>query len=124
MLILPEKVEVVRLVAPAEVVGWHVLLLLMLLLQLWLLVYRRGEVGEGIREVMPGEAAVACHCAIWKVLPLGSSCAMLRQGYRHAVAGLDGVVDLDLAVALGCCANIRAKRSLGIMCRSGRTEMW
>lgn len=90
MLILPEEVDVVRLVAPAKVVGWHVLLLLllMLLLQLWLLVYRRGEVGEGIREVMPGEAAVACHCAIWKVLPLGSSCAILRQDYRHAVPWL------------------------------------
>ncbi len=91
MLVLTEKVDVVALVAAAEAGMWHVLLLLVLLLKLWLLMDRRGQVREGIREVVAWEAAtVACHCAIWEVLPLGSSCAMPLQGYRHAVASNEG----------------------------------
>ena len=82
MLILTEKVDVVSLVSSAKTGVWHILLLLVLLLQLWLLVYRRSKVSERIRKVVAGKAAaVACHYAIWKVLPLGSSCAILLQGY-------------------------------------------
>lgn len=102
MLILTEEVDVVALVASAEAGVGHVLLLLVLWLQLRLLMYGRGEVCEGIREVVSGKAAaVACHCAMWKVLPVGSSCAMmLLQGNRHAVARRDDANDTVAAVAL------------------------
>lgn len=77
MLVLTEQVDVVRLVGSAEAGVWHILLLLVLLLQLWLLVDRRREVGEGIREVVAGKtAAVGWHCAISRVLPLGSLCVI------------------------------------------------
>lgn len=98
MLILTEKIDVMCLVVPAEVGVGHILLLLVLLLHLWLLllVKWRVEMSEGIRKVMAGEAApVACHCAIWEVLPLGSSCAILMPDYRHAVAGSGGADDLE-----------------------------
>ena len=60
---------------------------------------------EGIREVVAGEAAtVASHCAMWKVLPMGSSCVMLLQDYRHAVAGRDDADNKAATVTLYGCA--------------------
>lgn len=107
MLTLAEEVDVVALVPSSEAGMWHVLLLLlMLLLQLWLLVDGRREMRKGIGEVVAGEtAAIACHCAMGKVLPLGSSCAMLlQQGHGHAVAGLERANDRWIKVALMKCA--------------------
>lgn len=113
------------LVASAEAGVWHVLLLLVLLLQLWLLVDGRGEVSEGVRKIMAGEAApVACHCAIWKVLPLGSSCAILLQGYRHAAAGVGGADDLELVVALTSCAYVVRAQAVDIFCNLQVEVLW
>lgn len=100
MLVLAEEVDVVALVPPTKAGMWHVLLLLVLLLQLWLLVDRRREMRERIREVMPRKAAaVACHCSMCEVLPLGSSCAMLLPGYGHAIDGVESAGGLWAKVA-------------------------
>jgi hypothetical protein len=124
VLVLTEEVDVVGLAASAEAGVWHVLLLLVLLLQLWLLVDGRGEVSEGVREIVAGEAApVACHCVIWKVLPLGSSCAILLQGYSHAVAGVVGTEGLGLIVALTNCAYVARAQVVDIVCGL-QVEMW
>jgi hypothetical protein len=115
VLVLTEEVDVVGLAASAEAGVWHVL---------WLLVDGRGEVSEGVREIVAGEAApVACHCVIWKVLPLGSSCAILLQGYSHAVAGVVGTEGLGLIVALTNCAYVARAQVVDIVCGL-QVEMW